>query len=84
MRLRTPNGTIDVRAIQKRAAEQIPHFVVSNEIALAVGLLATVTDELESRIKQLEELRETMNYAEQLRRGPRDAEEDHSRDQEGS
>jgi hypothetical protein len=64
MMLRTPDGFIDVRAIQKRAEEQIKSgsFVVSNEMVMAIGLLATVTDELEANQRQIEALRETMTY----------------------
>lgn len=62
--VRTPDGAIDVRAIQKRAAEdlRLDSVIVTDDIKIAIGLLATVTDELESREKQLEDVRVTHIY----------------------
>lgn len=67
MMLRTPDGTIDVRALQQRAAEQLAAGVVTDDIKAAVGLLAAVTDELESMHSQVENLREIDQIREDLR-----------------
>ncbi len=62
--IRTPDGVIDVTAIQKLAAEhlKLDSVIVTDEIKMAVGLLATVTEELESHIERLEKMRVTMVY----------------------
>lgn len=62
MMIHTPDGLIDVTAVQKRAAEQLAAGVITDDIKLAVGLLATMTEELESRECQIKDLRETMTY----------------------
>lgn len=64
--LRTPEGLIDVRAIQARAAEQLKAGVLTDDIKLSVGLLATLTDELESREEQLKDLRVTQIYRDNI------------------
>ncbi len=60
MMLRTPEGVIDVRRAQQLAAAQLHHC--TDEIKIAVGLLATMIDELEAALRRNEELRETMVY----------------------
>ena len=62
MFLRTPDGVIDVNAVQKRAAEQLKGGVVTDDIKLAVGILATMTEEMDARDRMLDDLRETMTY----------------------
>lgn len=66
--LLTPDGAIDVRAIQKRAADdlRLDSIIVTDDIKAAIGLLATVTDELEEREKRIEELRVTQIYRDNI------------------
>jgi hypothetical protein len=62
MLIRTPDGVVDVTAVQKRAAEQLKGGVVTDDIKFAVALLATVSEECEAQHNQNEALRETMTY----------------------
>jgi len=66
--LRTPDGVIDVRAIQKRAVEdlKLDSIIVTDDIKMAIGILDTVIDELESREKRLEDLRVTQVYRDNI------------------
>lgn len=60
MLVRTPDGIIDVRAIQLRAADQLKSGVVTDDIKAAVGLLGTMVDEMDELQKRLDEMSATL------------------------
>lgn len=60
MMLMTPGGPIDLHAIQQRAASQLTAGQLTDDIKMAVGLLATVIDELNSQQQRIEALREVL------------------------
>jgi hypothetical protein len=59
MMMLTPNGPVDLTALQERVAAQLKNCIfVTEDIKTMAELFSTLIEEMESKSKQLENLRE--------------------------